>query len=501
MLTTDETALHAASPLPAELSREYLEFNRVLPLAIEPDRVRLAAVGEPAAHVLTDLEQLFGLPIEIIPASATTLDDAIRRLFAATDSVVELVKDLDAAAGDTAAEGDGTLADARDLARQPPVVRFVNLLIREAAEAGASDIHLDAAREGLRIRVRVDGVLADCPAPPRPLQAAVISRLKLLAELDIAERRLPQDGRIRIRLDARELDLRVATVPTHFGESVTLRLLDKGGRPVTLEDLGMTTDVLKLTEALASRRHGIVLVTGPTGSGKTTTLYAALALRDRTAEKIITVEDPVEYELAGVTQVGVDEQRGLTFARALRTLVRHDPDVLMIGEIRDEESADIAVRAAMTGHLVFSTLHTNDALGAIPRLLDLKVPGYLVAASVEGILAQRLVRRTCTECRRRYQPDPQAVALLADQPVGKITLERGAGCTACRHSGYRGRTGIYELLPFTEELKQAVTRGADRAALRALDAVREMRTLKQDGWAKVQAGITTVEEVLRVVQT
>ena len=487
--------------IPDELSADYMEFFRVLPLSLEADRVRVAAAGELAGHVVEDLTRLFGRPIELVPTGETELLDAIRRATSSGASVVELVKDLDGLGGGAEADGEASLADARDLARQPPVVRFVSLLIREAAEAGASDIHLDAAREGLRIRLRVDGVLADCPAPPRQLQAAVISRLKLLAELDIAERRLPQDGRIRIRLDERQLDLRVATVPTHFGESVTLRLLDRGGRPVTLEELGLAIDLLKDVESLATGRHGIVLVTGPTGSGKTTTLYAALALRDRTAEKIITVEDPVEYELAGVTQIGVDEQRGLTFARALRTLVRHDPDVLMIGEIRDQESADIAVRAAMTGHLVFSTLHTNDALGAIPRLLDLGVPGYLVAASVEGILAQRLVRRTCPECRARYHPDPQAVALLAEQPVGRVTLERGSGCAGCRQTGYRGRTGIFELLAFGEDLKQAVTRGAGRAALRELENVRQMRTLKQDGWAKVQAGITTVEEVLRVVQT
>jgi general secretion pathway protein E len=328
----------------------------------------------------------------------------------------------------------------------------------------------------------------------------VVSRLKLLAELDIAERRLPQDGRLRVRLETRELDLRVATVPSHFGESVTLRLLDRGGRPVGLADLGMAAAVLQRFEALAGRRHGIVLATGPTGSGKTTTLYAALRLRDTTAEKIIAVEDPVEYELPGVTQIHVNERTGLTFARALRGILRLDPDVLMVGEMRDEETADIAVRAAMTGHLVFSTLHTNDAVAAIPRLLDLKVPAYLVAATIEGILAQRLVRKTCTECRRRYRPDPQTVALLAERPVGNVRLERGEGCKACRHTGYRGRTGIFELLVFDEQLKEAVNRGADRARLRELAGAQGMRTLRQDGWARVEAGITTIEEVLRVVQ-
>jgi general secretion pathway protein E len=494
------TPLVPQQPLPDVLSAEYLEFNRVLPLAWDEGHVRVAAVGTPAEHVLEDLEQLFGCPVEIESAEEGALLDGIRRATASAETVVELVQGLDDGPAPESATDEGALTDAREVANQPPVVRYVNLLIREASATGASDIHLDATREGLRVRLRVDGVLAEAPAPPKGLQAAVVSRLKLLAELDIAERRLPQDGRIRVRLDAREMDLRLATAPTHFGESVTLRLLERGGRPVSLAELGMAPEVLSQVERLVTRRHGIVLVVGPTGSGKTTTLYAALALRDRTAEKILTVEDPVEYELPGVTQIGVDAQRGLTFARALKTMVRHDPDVLMVGEIRDEESADIAVRAAMTGHLVFSTLHTNDALGAIPRLLDLKVPSYLVAASVEGILAQRLVRRICPECRGRYRPDPQAVALLADQPVGRVTLERGAGCVACRQTGYKSRTGLFELLPFDEDLKEAVSRGADRAALRALPAVQQMGTLKQDGWAKVQVGITTVEEVLRVLQ-
>jgi len=296
------------------------------------------------------------------------------------------------------------------------------------------------------------------------------------------------------------MDLRVATVPTHYGESVTLRLLDRGGRPVGLDELGMAPEVLERFRALAGRQHGILLATGPTGSGKTTTLYAALALRDRAAEKIITVEDPIEYELPGVTQVPVSEKAGMTFAKALKSLVRHDPDVLMIGEMRDEETADIAIRSAMTGHLVFSTLHTNDAVGAMPRLVDLKVPAYLVAATVEAVLAQRLVRRICPECRATYKPDPATVALLAEQPVGTVKLHRGAGCAACRGTGYHGRTGIFELLVMSEELKVAISKGADRGRVRDQAAAEGMRTLKQDGWAKVQAGLTTVEEVLRVVQ-
>jgi general secretion pathway protein E len=322
--------------------------------------------------------------------------------------------------------------------------------------------------------------------------------VKLLAELDIAERRMPQDGRIRVRLEERELDLRVATVPTLYGESVVLRLLDRGGRPVDLGELGMPPETLRQFQQLAQRPHGILLSTGPTGSGKTTTLYAAMGLRRRDAEKIITIEDPVEYHLEGVTQVPVHTKAGMTFPSALRSLLRQDPDVLMVGEMRDAETAGIAVQAAMTGHLVFSTLHTNDAVSAVTRLADLKVEPYMIAATLEGVLAQRLVRKICPECRTRYKPDPQAVALLAEQPVGQITLERGRGCAACRETGYRGRTGLFELLAVTEDMKHAIAEVRALADLRERARAAGMITLRQDGWAKVQAGITTVEEVLRV---
>ncbi len=489
------TSLILEQPVPEDLSPDFLDFFRFVPLGVDKGRLRIAVAETPATHVLEDLEKLYGVPVELVRTSEEALADAIRRVKAAAEPVVELLEDLDAA---SAPGDDRAPADVRELANQAPVVRFVSHLIREAADAHASDIHLDATREGLQVRLRVDGVLADIAAPPRALQAAVRSRLKILANLDIAERQRPQDGRVRVRLEQRELDLRVVVAPTHFGESVTLRLLDGAGRPAGLAELGMAPDTLAAVEALARRPHGILLVTGPTGSGKTTTLYAALGLRDKATEKIVTVEDPVEYELPGVTQIAVGERLG--FAQALRTLLRMDPDVLMVGEMRDEESADIAVRAAMTGHLVLSTLHTNDAIGAIPRLLDLKVPSYLVAGTIEGVLAQRLVRKVCAGCRQRYKADPQVVALLADRPVGAMKLERGAGCAACRHTGYRGRTGIFELLLFDDALKDAVTRGPDLSTLRRLAGERAMRTLKQDGWAKVQAGVTTVEEVLRVVQ-
>jgi type II secretory ATPase GspE/PulE/Tfp pilus assembly ATPase PilB-like protein len=487
-------------PLVETFEAGYLEYNGILPLEIAGERLRVAVAGDPAVEVLDDLERSFAAALELIPVSRDELQDAIRRTYAAAESVVELVRDLDGVLGPGDESSDVGFVDARDLANQPPVIRFVNLLIREAHDARASDIHLESARDGLRARFRIDGVLSDIPSPPKALQAAVVSRVKLLADLDIAERRAPQDGRIRVRLEARELDLRVSTVPTLYGESVVLRLLDRGGRPVALDELGMSPDTHRVFQELARRPHGILLATGPTGSGKTTTLYSGLGLRQRDAEKIITVEDPVEYHLDGVTQVPVNVKAGMTFASALRSLLRQDPDVLMVGEMRDAETAGIAVQAAMTGHLVFSTLHTNDAVSAVTRLADLKVEPYMIAGALEGILAQRLVRRICPECRTRYQADPQAVALLAEQPVGKMTLERGKGCAACRDTGYRGRTGLFELLPITDEIEHAIASQAANAELRELAREAGMITLRQDGWAKVQAGMTTVEEVLRVTE-
>jgi len=495
-----DAQLQTKLPVADSFAAEYLEYYRILPLEVAGDRVRVAVAGEPNREALDDLQASFGVPVELVPVGEDELREAIRQTFSASASVVELVRDLNADVGVAVDGNDEPLADARDLANQPPVIRFVNLMIREAHDAAASDVHLEATRDGLRARLRIDGVLSELPTPPKGLQAAVISRIKLLAELDIAERRAPQDGRIRVRLESRELDLRVSTVPTLHGESVVLRLLDRGGRPVSLEELGMAPEMLETFRRLAERAHGIVLATGPTGSGKTTTLYAALGLRRPAEEKVITVEDPVEYHLPEVTQVPVHAKAGVTFPAALRSILRQDPDVMMIGEMRDAETAGIAVQAAMTGHLVFSTLHTNDAASAVTRLVDLKIEPYMIAATLEGVLAQRLVRRTCPHCRERYRPDPAAAALLAGRPVGDVVLERGRGCGDCRDTGYRGRTGIFELLVMSDSLRAALTGRLDLSAVRQIARDEGMRTLRQDAWSKVQAGMTTVEEVCRVVQ-
>ncbi|HMC56719.1 MAG TPA: GspE/PulE family protein [Gemmatimonadaceae bacterium] len=475
------------------LTREYLTHHRLCPREWAADgALVVAAAPDALLDGLDDLAFAYGKEVRVERVDGGELERLIERITTRTERSIELAR-----AG-TDADDDLT-ADVRDLANQAPVVRYVNLLVRDAFDARASDIHLEATRAGLAARYRLDGVLVPAAEPPSRMHQAVVSRIKLLAELDIAERRRPQDGRIRVRLETRELDLRVSTVPTMYGESVVLRLLDHGGRPVTLSELGMSPSVLTTVERLARRPHGIVLVTGPTGSGKTTTLYAALQLRDAMAEKIITVEDPIEYQLTGIAQVPVHRQAGVTFASVLRSILRQDPDVIMVGEMRDRETAEIAVQAAMTGHLVFSTLHTNDAVGAVPRLVDLGVPDYLLAATLEGVLAQRLVRRICEDCRTTYSPSPEAVATLAGKPVLGMTLARGAGCASCRGTGFHGRVGVFELLVVTDDVKDAITQQAARAKLRTVAAAAGLVSLRTDGWQKVQAGLTTVEEVLRVV--
>ncbi len=487
------TSGQAPLDLPEELSREFLLHHRLCPKARLDDGTILVAVAPDAVdEALTDIALAYRTSIATEAVTGGEVDRLIERLTTSAERTIELQR----------AEGadDELATDVRDLANQPPVIRYVNLLVRDAYDAGASDIHLEATRSGLAARFRVDGVLSQAPEPPSHLHHAVISRIKLLAELDIAERRRPQDGRIRVRLESRELDLRVSTVPTMYGESVVLRLLDRGGSPVSLAAIGMSPAVLQATMRFAQRPHGMLLVTGPTGSGKTTTLYAALQLRNASAEKIVTVEDPIEYQLPAITQVPVHRQANVTFASALRAILRQDPDVVMIGEMRDSETAEIAVQAAMTGHLVFSTLHTNDAIGAVPRLLDLGIPDYLVAATLEAVVAQRLVRRICDDCRTAYEPSAEQAARVTARPAMHVRFYRGLGCATCRGTGYRGRVGIFELLAVTDELRDAITRGVNRTQLRAIAAEGGFTPLRADGWLKVEAGLTTIEEVLRVVQ-
>lgn len=472
------------------VSREYLLYHRVCPRIIARDGTLVVATAPDAMipEALDDLAIAYGRPVVAEETPRHEVERLIARLTSAGETTLTLAR----------ADDDPLVADVRDVANSAPVAAYVNFLVGEAVRARASDIHLEATRGGVHVRFRIDGTLIAAPEAPVGLEAAILSRLKLMAELDIAERRRPQDGRIRVRLADRELDVRVSTVPTLHGESVVLRLLDRGGRPVALESLGMPPDMLDHVSSLARKPHGMVLVTGPTGSGKTTTLYSALRLRDVNAEKIITVEDPVEYQLPGITQVPVHMQAGVTFATVLRSILRQDPDVLMVGEMRDGETAALAVQAAMTGHLVFSTLHTNDALGAIPRLIDLGVPAYLVAATLEAVMAQRLVRRLCESCARPVNGMAASDTRLVPPRLQHTTTKGAIGCDECRRTGYAGRLGIFELVVLSDAMRDAIAHGATRVELQGLAAAGGWRPLLDDGWKTVELGLTTVEEVLRV---
>jgi len=380
------------------------------------------------------------------------------------------------------------------------VIRLVNAMIAQAVEKRASDIHIEPFEKEFRIRYRVDGVLFNQEQPPREMKAAIVSRLKLMAKLNIAERRLPQDGRIRMTLNARRVDIRVSSIPTIHGESIVMRLLDRSSVFLPFDKLGFSADTAALFDKLINQPNKILLVTGPTGSGKTTTLYAALDKINAPEKKIITIEDPVEYQLKGINQIAVRPKIGLTFAGGLRHIVRQDPDVIMVGEIRDLETAEIAVHAALTGHLVFSTLHTNDAPGAITRLQDMGVEPYLIASVLSGVLAQRLVRRICQTCRVLDAPDPADLLAIGVTNGQGVELFRGEGCDACRKTGYKGRVGVYELFIITEEVRSLILRKASSGEIRRMAVERGMISLREDAWAKARAGFTTVDEILRVTQ-
>jgi general secretion pathway protein E len=483
------------------VSADYLEHHAVLPLRRVADRVVAATWLERVdPQALDDLALLFDARIELVRAPEHDVRTAIRRIYGEDAQTAQQM--IEGMAGEVRRIDDAEipLDDLLHLANEAPVVKLVNLLLLEALESRASDVHLEGYQDGLRVRYRIDGVLQDAPSPPVHLTPAIISRLKIMAELDIAERRLPQDGRIRLRLQNRQVDVRVSTLPTLRGESVVLRLLDKERGRIGLAELGMAPDPMQQFTVAISRPHGIVLSTGPTGSGKTTTLYAAVDLIRTGREKILTVEDPVEYQLPGVPQVPVNEKVGVTFATALRALLRQDPDVMLVGEIRDAETAEIATQAALTGHLVLSTLHTNDAATALTRLLDLDVAPYLVASTVDAVLAQRLVRVICRNCKVSLRVEPSLLRGLDRSAEGLSEAWRGAGCEDCRGTGYRGRTGVYELLVMDDELRSELLNRRGSGELRQIAIRKGMRTLQGDGIRLVRAGVTTLEEVLRVTR-
>jgi len=507
---SDQLGIPRADPgelgeIPAEagkLSPDFLRQFLLYPFRIVDGRVLVAMEDPLESEAIRALEQLLGRKVEARLATEGEIRHALELAFG-TEGTDEGTGSSEKDEMRWAAEGeDADIEHLRDLASEAPVIRWTNQMIARALERRSSDIHLEPFEKQFRVRYRIDGVLHEVQAPPRELQGAVISRVKLMAKLNIAEQRLPQDGRIQLRVLGHEVDLRVSTLPTLYGESVVMRLLDRSqSEGFELSTLGFPEDLLRKMEHYLSLPHGIFLVTGPTGSGKSTTLYGCLRRLNSIDRKIITVEDPVEYELSGVNQIHVNPQIGLTFASALRHIVRQDPDVIMVGEIRDLETAEIAMRAALTGHLVFSTLHTNDAPSAITRLTDMGVEAYLISSSLVAVLAQRLVRLLCVQCKR---PDKVWGQELAQQgwevAAGPHTVWRPQGCPQCGGTGYYSRIAIYELMELDEEVRRMIVARADANVLRSAARERGMRTLNEDGWQKVAAGLTNTEEVLRVTQ-
>ncbi len=472
---------------------EFAFRNVILPVSRENGVLTVATLDPTQLHIADDLKMLTGLDVELVLAGRKTLLESVEKYFGTT--VEKMIANLSVGDQNASLREAHEITDLRELAREPTVINLVNLIIFQAVQERASDIHIEPFESQLKVRYRIDGVLREMPPPPKHLQSAVISRVKIMAEMDIAERFTPQDGHIRLRMGEQELDLRVSTVPTVFGESVVMRILDKTSVLLGVHELGLFEKTEQKFMRLLRRSHGIILVTGPTGSGKTTTLYAALNHIKSPELKIITIEEPVEYNLEGINQIQVNPKRNLTFANGLRSIVRQDPDVIMVGEVRDPETAEIAIRSALTGHLVFSTLHTNNAAGAVTRLLDMRVDPYLLSSSITAVLAQRLVRMTCSDCRESYRPEEEMLALANIDDVDSVEFIRGRGCEKCHKTGYRGRTGIFELLVLNDRIRELIL---GRPSTNQINEAAGAMSLREYGLEKVRQGVTTLEEVVRV---
>ena len=488
------------------ISKTMAEMYRVVPLSLEDNQLTIATADPQKIQIADELRVFLGHEIKVMVATDAEIDKAIETFYSGDVDTVESIVDEMEADADLAAAAKGILDDgpidltsAEAMADAAPVRKLLNLVLLMAIKENASDIHLEPFESEFKIRMKADGVLQEMVPPPKHLSFAITTRIKVMANLDIAERRLPQDGRIELSVSGHPVDLRVSVLPTLFGESVVMRVLDRGVVSLDLEKLGMDEGILRRFREIIKRPNGIILVTGPTGSGKTTTLYSALSELNEPDDKIITTEDPIEYDIEGIVQVPIDSDIGVTFASALRAILRQDPDRILVGEIRDTETAEIAVQAALTGHMVFSTLHTNDAPATVTRLRDMGVQPFLITVTVEAILAQRLVRRICNACKEEYVPDADALAdleLTSDQIVGK-SFFRGRGCDKCSGSGYKGRLGLYELLVMTDELRDLVVRNASTEEIRDLARKRGMVTLRDAGMANMFAGHTTADEVIR----
>jgi general secretion pathway protein E len=453
---------------------------------------------------LDDLRLILGCQVvRLVLSSEGEVLQAINRFYEqSADTPEEMIQSLDTEISDRLLQELEETQDLLDVSDEAPVIKLVNLILFQAVKERASDIHIEPFQKELKVRYRIDGILYQRLNPPKRYQSAIISRLKIMAKLDIAEKRLPQDGRIPIKIADKDIDIRVSIVPTTFGERVVLRLLDKSSVHFGVEEIGLSQDMLQNLEDLISRPNGMLLVTGPTGSGKTTTLYASLSRINTPDKNIITIEDPVEYQLWGIGQIQVNPKIGLTFAHGLRSVLRHDPDVILVGEIRDAETAEIAIQSALTGHLVFSTLHTNDAASSVTRLVDMGIEPFLVASVIRAILAQRLIRVICPECKEGYIPEAEALREIGIVPsqLERNMVYQGKGCPACSETGYRGRTGIYEMLIVSEAIRHLIMKKADSTTICQKAIEEGMKTLREDGAQKVMAGITTLEEVVRVTR-
>ncbi|MBI3990226.1 MAG: type II secretion system ATPase GspE [candidate division NC10 bacterium] len=487
-------------PVINHFPQKFMKQYRFFPLDLSNGVLSVVMADPLDFYTLDDIRLRTGYEVKVLLGREREVLRALDQYYSSSSTMEKIIKDLEDEGSRLAEEED--VEQLKDMASEAPVVRLVNLILSRAVESRASDVHVEPFEGKLRVRYRIDGVLIDAESPPKRLQAAIVSRIKIMAKMNIAERRLPQDGRIRLQLGGQDLDIRVSTIPTIYGESIVMRLLDRSNVLLGLGELGFGQGTERQFETLIKKPHGIILVTGPTGSGKTTTLYGALRELNSVEKKIITIEDPVEYQLEGVNQIQVKPKIGLSFASGLRHIVRQDPDIILVGEIRDAETAEIAIHAALTGHLVLSTLHTNDAAGAITRLLDMGIEDYLVSSTLVAVLAQRLVRKICLGCKVPYVPEEaelRELGLDATKLRG-LALFKGQGCSECNFLGYKGRIGIYELLVVTEPLQRLILQKADANQIKQTAVERGMKPLREDGWEKVKVGITTIAEVVRVAQ-
>ena len=493
-------SLHIEPQVISKVPAKFAIHYKLMPVKLENNTITIAVTDPLDVHTLDDLRLILGIEVKAILAGEKDILEAIREYYGVgAETLAQITSEKKTAEEEAGIEKN---EDIETLAEDASIIKFVNQLFSQAVSERASDIHIEPYEDELKVRIRVDGILYDTPIPPtiKHFQQAIVSRIKIMASLNIAERRLPQDGRIRVKLQNRDIDLRVSTIPTSFGESVQIRLLSSLSF-LNLENLGFCEDDRKKIEQAIKKPHGIIFVTGPTGAGKSSTLYASLAKINSSSIKIITVEDPIEYQLKGATQIQVMPKIGLTFAAGLRSILRHDPDVIMVGEVRDYETAEVAIRASLTGHLVLSTLHTNDAAGAVTRLVDMGVEPFLVSSSLECLIAQRLVRLICPDCKTPQKiPESACKDFNLNSKEKEARVYNGKGCPACKFSGYRGRTGIYEIIPMNETLREMVIQKASSQQIKKKAVEMGMRTLRQDGWQKITNGLTTIEEVMRVTQ-